>query len=129
MLTFLVAYLSYADKVLVLADGRIQHEGTYEQIMRQGLIDAIHLSAHEHIDENEVQMDTITKMKSSKALKKNESNDLTRATGDVAVYRYYFSHFGWWKGFLFFLGVIMNVFCVAFSRMSFIVIPDVLSSC
>lgn len=114
----LVAYLSYADKVLVLGNGRLEHEGTYEQIMRQGLIDRIHLSAQEHQDDDAAPEDAEIKNKSTLASKVNEADDLTRATGDLSVYRYYFSHFSWWKGSLFFLGVTVNAFGFAFSRMS-----------
>jgi hypothetical protein len=48
--------------------------------------------------------------------KENEVQDLTRSTGDFAVYKYYFRHVGWLRGSAFLGFVIVEVFGTSFSR-------------
>lgn len=54
--------------------------------------------------------------KASRAAKAHEIDDMTKATGDRAVYRYYFRRIGWVKATIFITFVIIEALCRTLSR-------------
>lgn len=58
------------------------------------------------------------KEKSAQISKENQISDLTRTTGDVTVYKYYFQSIGWVNMLVFLLFAAVHVFCSTFSGMS-----------
>lgn len=55
--------------------------------------------------------------------KENQINDLTRATGDRTVYKYYMQSIGWRKILAFVFFVTLHVGCSTFSRISLLTFP------
>ncbi|KAH8681655.1 putative ATP-binding cassette transporter [Xylariales sp. PMI_506] len=111
LVTHEARYLPYADKVLVLADGQVKREGTFEDIMRLGISDQIHLTIDDDEgDKGPMQSSPAVKPAQVKPKQDIEVEDLTRATGELAIYSYYFKSFGVWQAAMFFSLVTVNVF-------------------
>ena len=112
--------LVYADKILVLSEGRLTHRGTYDEVIPFVLSGVIplndeHQGKPDDVDDKKLDI----KKKTSPISKVNQFDDLTRATGDFTVYKYYFDSIGWSRALIFVSFVILNVFCSTFGRMNF----------
>jgi hypothetical protein len=55
----------------------------------------------------------------SEIMANDEEQDLTRQTGDLTVYSYYFKSVGFWKMLIFVFFCFLNVFSSSFSRKIF----------
>lgn len=111
-----VEYLSYADSILVLSEGTIKRQGSYEAAVQQGWVDAAkELTVHGKNDsiKNSDATNRILKTANENA-GANELTDLKRAAGDVALYRYYYGFIGWPKMVMFVFFVAVNTFGVYF---------------
>lgn len=108
--------LPYADKILVLANGKIEHDGSYDELVTSGVID----EAVSLIRETAVKDGVIETGASGLGGKAEEvtatPDDLSRATGDFAVYSYYLKSIGYQKAVVFVFFVVLYVFCATFSR-------------
>lgn len=114
MATHTTALLKYTDKVLVLSNGRIEHDGTYEQLKRTGAIrDVPDASADEPSDSKA--SDAKVSSVSERIAEANERADLRRRVGDVEIYRYYFKSVGWLKSSTFVGFTVVHVFAVTFT--------------
>jgi hypothetical protein len=113
-------YLSYASQVFVLSNGSLE-ESTPDAI--DGYIQSSlnSVSSEASVKDPEDAMDSISrptvKEAAAQISKENQINDLTRATGDSTVYKYYMQSIGWQKILSFIFFVTLNVFCSTFSRM------------
>ncbi|KAK0643329.1 putative ATP-binding cassette transporter [Cercophora newfieldiana] len=113
--THSVECLNYADRILILSDGRVKHDVTYGQAVRDGLVKAF-LREDENVDiPSEEDARVNRKEEASGVTPNNEVRDLTRATGDFEVYRYYFRFVGWLYMGLFVGSVLLNVLGETFS--------------
>ncbi|KAI2695411.1 hypothetical protein CBS147332_9340 [Penicillium roqueforti] len=111
MVTHEIDYLSYADQVLALSDGNLRREEARERTVYQALLpDA---AADEGLEESTKSM---MKEKAAEISKANDINDLRRATGDSAVYRYYLRYIGWTKAMIFVSFVTINVFASTYGK-------------
>ncbi|KAJ5190136.1 multidrug resistance-associated protein [Penicillium cinerascens] len=111
LVTHDIEHLSYADKVLVLSDGNLYREEAREETVYQALLpDA---AADEGLEESPA---LTMKDKATEISKANDMNDLRRATGDSAVYRYYLRYIGWTKAMIFVFFVTINVFSSTYSQ-------------
>jgi hypothetical protein len=110
-------YLSYADRILVLAKGNLR------ELTPDAAVSADHIAHISPPDEAKIDSSMIdnstpsAKEKSGQISKENQKSDLTRATGDVAVYKYYFKSIGSVQALVFLLFTFIHVFCSTFSRM------------
>lgn len=68
-------------------------------------------------------IDTGAKETAAQVAKANQRDDLARATGDLALYRYYFKAVGVLPSVIFVGFVIVNVFCNSFGRKYFSSLP------
>ena len=111
-------YLSYADQVLVLSDGNLRREDARERRVHQTLLpDTVADGGLEEADEDLEESTAFTmKDKAAEIAKANDIDDLRRATGDSAVYRYYLRYIGWSKAMIFVFFVTINVFSSTYSR-------------
>lgn len=113
----IVEYLSYADQVLLLSDGNLRREDARERSVNPTLVpDAVAdggLEADEDLEESTA---LTMKEKAAEIAKANDIDDLRRATGDSAVYRYYLRYIGWSKAMIFVFFVTINVFSSTYSR-------------
>ncbi|KAI1100526.1 ABC transporter [Jackrogersella minutella] len=110
-------YLNLVDQVLILGDNGLKFAGAYDQALSEGFIEPStrpqRVGMHELEDTSEP---IYMKKKAKEVSEKDELDDLTRATGDFAVYRYYFNSIGQWKILVFVAFVTLNVFSSAFSQ-------------
>ena len=110
--------LVHADKILVLSEGRLTHRGTYEEVIPLVLSEVAPPNNDDEVKPDNVDPKKLdAKKNTSQISKSNQFDDLTRATGDFTVYKYYFDSIGWPRALLFVSFVILNVFCTTFSRM------------
>lgn len=84
--------------------------------MRDGLSDAVHLTSADDADETETAKGAPATDEESRQVSKLE--DVSRATGDFAIYKYYFKLTGLWKSVLFFASTALYAFFVQFSSES-----------
>ncbi|PWY94818.1 multidrug resistance-associated protein [Aspergillus sclerotioniger CBS 115572] len=106
-------YLSYADQVLVLSDGNLRQEEAHERKLRQP--SSFPTAANERDNEGEYKEPTIKDI-AARLSQRNQINDLKRATGDFAVYKYYLRYIGWSKITTFLIFVIVHVVCSTYSQ-------------
>lgn len=101
-------FIKYADKVLVLANG------TAEEASSQ-IDSALDLT---QADEASVSPATVPSAQTDAAKLKRaqQIDDLSRSTGDLAVYKYYSRHIHWFPGLFFVLFAAVNVFSTSFSQ-------------
>ncbi|RDA86714.1 hypothetical protein CP532_4180 [Ophiocordyceps camponoti-leonardi (nom. inval.)] len=108
-------YLNYADKTLIVANGRVEDGGRGDQAVGKGLIDVLKSSdGSKHDLESKPKEPDVT-AKAAQISEANELGDLGRET-DWDIYRYYFKSVGLPKTALFVGFVIMDVFCSSFSN-------------
>ena len=109
--------MTYADKVLTLNGGKIDHEGTFVQLVRAGIVKETAASAPlVSNDTNSNPPASKIEDKSLQVAEANEVSDLTRKTGDRAVYQYYFRSIGWRKTLTFVGFTVLHIFAATFSR-------------
>ncbi|KAK5992013.1 ABC multidrug transporter B [Cladobotryum mycophilum] len=116
LVTHAVEYLAYADKILVVSDGTVRDGGTRDQVAGSGLVARLetHLrSGSSHGDRPKLSSVQDTSAEVSEA---NEVEDISRGTGDLAVYRYYFKAVGWWNFSIFLASVLIHVLGNSFSQ-------------
>ncbi len=111
-------YLTYADKILVVNSKTVIDGGSYHKALGQGLIDGLELRSTTHSSTNSELQHANVKEKSSEVTKARQKDDLKRAAGDFAVYKYYFQRVGWAKTLIFVSFVILNVGSYSFGRTS-----------
>ncbi|PMB63589.1 ABC transporter C family member 10 [Beauveria bassiana] len=101
-------FLKYADKVLVLADGTIEETSSQEAEDLQ----------FKHASDASVTPVTVppTHADVSKLKRAQQIDDLSRSTGDLAVYKYYSRHVHWFPGLFFLFFAAVNVFSSGFSQ-------------
>ncbi|KAI1128414.1 ABC transporter [Nemania abortiva] len=109
-------YLTYADKILVVNGKTVIDGGSYHTALSQGLIDGLELHNAIHLDTNGQPQHANVKEKSSEVTKARQKEDLKRATGDFAVYRYYFQRVGWVNMLIFVSFVVLNVGSYSFGQ-------------
>ncbi|PHH93023.1 hypothetical protein CDD83_2133 [Cordyceps sp. RAO-2017] len=109
-------YLNYADKTLIVADGRVEDGGKGGQAVDKGLIDVLKSSdGPRHEPESKPKEPDVTS-KAAEVSEANELGDLGRKT-DLDIYRYYFRSVGFPKTALFVAFVVVDVFCSSFSNL------------
>jgi hypothetical protein len=110
--------LSTADSLLNVSDGRVS-QYSQESLNTPEILGAFEIdAAPEHDPREQPEMDTGSTSdedETEKIAMSDESNDLQRPPGDIAVYRYYLKAAGVRRLFVFTLFVILNVFSGAFS--------------
>ncbi|KAF1734598.1 ABC transporter C family member 10 [Beauveria bassiana] len=101
-------FLKYADKVLVLANGTVEETSSQEA-------EALQL---EHVSNASVTPVIIPPAQAdvSKLKRAQQIDDLSRSTGDLAVYKYYSRHVHWFPGLFFLFFAAVNVFSSGFSQ-------------
>ncbi|KAI3332982.1 ABC transporter [Ustulina deusta] len=109
-------YLTYADKILVVNSKTVIDGGSYHKALGQGLIDGLELRSTTHSSTNSELQHANVKEKSSEVTKARQKDDLKRAAGDFAVYKYYFQRVGWAKTLIFVSFVILNVGSYSFGQ-------------
>lgn len=115
MSTHATSLLKYADKVLMLSDGKVEHDGTYEQLVRTR---AIQEGADTEVAEDagdHKSADAEISAVSANIAEANERADLRRRVGDLEVYKYYFNSIGWFKASTFVGFTAVHVFAVTFT--------------
>ncbi|PYI06874.1 multidrug resistance-associated protein [Aspergillus sclerotiicarbonarius CBS 121057] len=114
LVTHETEYLSYADQVLVLSDGNLRQEEVHERKLRQ--LGSSSTAAADEIDDGREYTEPTIKNTAAQVSQGNEINDLKRATGDFAVYKYYLRYIGWSKIMTFLIVVTVHVFCSTYSQ-------------
>lgn len=105
-------FLKYADKTLIVKDGAVEDSTGVDKLVNE----ILKVESHRAPDsDNKLPTDSVDDS-SDEIAKENELDDLTRSTGDFAVYKYYFRHVGWFYGSLFVGFVIVEVFSFSFAR-------------
>ncbi|ETS74387.1 hypothetical protein PFICI_14253 [Pestalotiopsis fici W106-1] len=107
-------FLSYADKVLIVCDGRIEDGGSYGNTVSKEVARVLPLA-----DDSDIQPQSESKTPTANeaaalVAKANQHDDLSRASGDLKLYSYYFRSIGLLSTCTLVGFVIMNVFCNSF---------------
>jgi ATP-binding cassette subfamily C (CFTR/MRP) protein 1 len=98
------------------AKGDIVQQGDYSSILQSGL-SSPSLREDKGFLDDDIVIEQQDKQKKSKQLTiANQIDDLTRRTGDVTTYKYYFNTIGWPKAIVFVSFIVLNVFGATFSR-------------
>ncbi|OTB09170.1 hypothetical protein M426DRAFT_7187 [Hypoxylon sp. CI-4A] len=115
--THATEYLRYADKVLLVANGRVQDCGKGGETVSRELVDVLGSSSESRTESaNELKdKEPDAKSKAAEISEVNEHNDMRNPTKDLDVYRYYLRSVGWPKMAIFVAFVIMDVFSSSFS--------------
>jgi hypothetical protein len=101
--------------VLSAVDGTTQ-QGAYAELHEKGFISTV---SRDYAQLQQIQADEPEKdleAEFSKIATGEEARDLTRQTGDLTIYQYYFSSVGVVNMLIFFGFVVMNAFSSSFSR-------------
>ncbi|GAM36282.1 vacuolar glutathione S-conjugate transporter [Talaromyces pinophilus] len=110
--------LSYANEIFILFNGRL--EVSTPDIVGYKHMGLDSLSSNTRVKDPEDAIDSISrpyvKETAAQISKENQLNDLTRATGDRTVYKYYIQSIGWQKILVFVFSVTLHVFCSTFSQ-------------
>lgn len=113
--THATSLLQHSDKVLKLSAGRLERDGTYEQLIRTGAIQEVSETAAEDGNNAEKPKESEISAMSENVAEANEKADLRRRVGDLEVYRYYFKSIGWFKFSTFVGFAAVHVFAVTFT--------------
>ncbi|TQS33708.1 hypothetical protein Golomagni_05936, partial [Golovinomyces magnicellulatus] len=114
--THSIEILPLADKVVVLNQGSIEHQGSYNELLRSGALQPSYFR-HDIVEGNNVDADEATaKTKSDLLAEDNVKSDLAYQIRDRAVYQYYFRAFGWYKALTFVAFSVLHVFAATFSH-------------
>lgn len=120
--THATSLLRYSDKVLKLSSGRLERDGTYEQLIRAGAIQELtETSAEDNKNAEKPEGPEISAMLENVA-EANEKADLRRRVGDLEIYKYYFKSIGWFKSSTFVGFTAVHVFAVTFTCKPLIVL-------
>ena len=112
-----------ADNIIVLnSTGHIAEQGNWDYLRKQeGIISKILMEPKTKVEDMKVEAKT--KKETTKVLSKalsgptpNDIADLTRRTGDVRLYKYYASSFGWVLFSALIGTVCLNTFATIFPR-------------
>lgn len=115
--SWIANYLHYADNIVVVSDGVVRSQGTYDQVVRTGIINGGLLNSEPGSDTAATSQASLDPNdRAPRGKEANGQGDTTTAAGDFSVYRYYFRRVGWVKASVFVGFVIMEVFCSTFSR-------------
>ena len=115
MITFKAEPRKYADKILVVESGHVVRELVYEQMLRQDITPSWESRNQAGISQSEVETPkSKIENKASQVAERNEISDLTRKTGDRAVYGYYFGAIGWRKMACFVAFTVVHIFGATF---------------
>lgn len=106
--TSTVNFLKYADKVLVLVNGTIEETSSQEA-------EALKLKPASDAAATPVTVPP-AQTDVSKLKRAQQIDDLSRSTGDLAVYKYYSRHVHWFPGLFFLFFAAVNVFSSGFSQ-------------
>ncbi|KGO68014.1 ABC transporter, transmembrane domain, type 1 [Penicillium italicum] len=111
LVTHEMEQLPCADQLYVLEDGHLRQEepreGNFYEDMTPDAVEA---------EESTGFPELATEDKAAMISDANEIEDLRRATGDSAVYKYYFRYVGWTNAVIFVFFVTMNVFASTYSE-------------
>ncbi|KAH8883332.1 putative ATP-binding cassette transporter [Thozetella sp. PMI_491] len=106
--------LVYGDKIIVLSEGRIEFDGTYNEAVITGEIDRT-MSLLEK-DAKQPDVSGPPKPNSQDQAKASQLDDLARRTGDFAVYKYYLKSVGWSRALVFIFFALVQSGVSAFSQ-------------
>lgn len=92
-----VRHLPLADQIVVLGtDGAVVQQGTYESLSsHEGLVSTALDQPCQTNESPQMESNKLMVKKAVKGPSKEEEMDLTRKTGDFAIYAYYFRSIGW----------------------------------
>ncbi|KAJ5371907.1 P-loop containing nucleoside triphosphate hydrolase protein [Penicillium concentricum] len=111
LVTHEVEHLPCADQIYVLSHGCLhQQEPSKGNVYQEIGSDVVEAQGSNGTPELEIEH------KAAMLSDANEIDDLRRATGDSAVYRYYLRYVGWTNAVIFVFFVIMNVFSSTYSH-------------
>lgn len=120
LITHSIEYFHLADHIVVIgADKKIAEQGTFEHLRSQeGYISKLLVKdeeekKHHHEEEEEHRMTTKKSLRDPAA---EAAADLTRKTGDTAVYGYWLRSIGWRLGGSFLLGNLLYAFFLTFPQ-------------
>ncbi len=119
--THATSLLQHSDKVLKLSGGRLERDGTYEQLTRAGAIKDVPEMAAEEDHKDEKPKEAEIAAVSENVAEANERADLRRRVGDLEVYQYYFKSIGWFKLSTFVGFTAVHVFAVTFTCRSLVI--------
>ncbi|KAK0702282.1 ABC transporter [Lasiosphaeris hirsuta] len=114
--TYSAECLSYADKIIALSNGKVSYDGTYSEALSAGVINRVLPSLHKGGDEQAARSSKSFSGKPRQESESTEVDSLTRSTGDIAVYKYYFRSIGWQKAGMFLCVVLIQTFCDCFGE-------------
>ncbi|MCJ1311333.1 hypothetical protein MMC25_005004 [Agyrium rufum] len=117
MATHSSKHLSYADQILVLSsdDGSVKQLAASDEDAKKVLKSAVVTDAAADRRNDKASKDDNKEQQVAK-VEGVEAIDMSRQTGDLTVYRYYFRSVGAWPLFLFFAFLFIHVFSQAFSQ-------------
>jgi ATP-binding cassette subfamily C (CFTR/MRP) protein 1 len=102
------------------AEGKVVQDGTYTELEAdEGYVKSLvskkrSFNGDEQITEEKPISDVMLKVKNG--VKPDDEMDLTRRTGDMAVYKYYYKSIGPWISFLFVIITLVYCFVSNFPR-------------
>ncbi|KAH8887207.1 ABC transporter [Thozetella sp. PMI_491] len=114
LVTHATECLPFADKILVLSQGKLDYNGTYNEAAITGVIDRVLPTLQQ--DEEETEAGKRFNNESPQDSNSTKIKDLTRQTGDFGVYKYYFRYIGWPKASVLLIAVLAQVFFDNFLR-------------
>jgi galactitol-specific phosphotransferase system IIC component len=95
-----VDFLQDADQILILDNGQIAHQGTFDdlcdsvEILKHQQSRESALASEDSVDEIEQKLPTLRRQDTEA----EETENLTRRMGDSSLYAYYFKSIGWKLG-------------------------------
>lgn len=101
-------FIKYADKVLVLANGTVEEASSQT-------VSALDLTQTSEACVSPASRPT-AQTDAIKLKRAQQIDDLSRSTGDLAVYKYYSRHVHWFPGLCFVFFAAVNVFSSSFSQ-------------
>ncbi|EED18831.1 multidrug resistance protein, putative [Talaromyces stipitatus ATCC 10500] len=118
LVTHSTRHFQLADRIVVLSkDGTITEQGTFDALRaKDGFISTIGPLTTER-NSHQVSSEPSTKKRPKiKGVTQDDVTDLTRKTGDIAVYSYYFKSIGWLSALLFLCSAALLAFATYFPQ-------------
>ncbi|OAA63926.1 ABC transporter, transmembrane domain, type 1 [Cordyceps fumosorosea ARSEF 2679] len=106
--------LQHTDNILMLSKGRLERDGTYDQLVRAGAIQGLPEAADDEPTDGQPEEAKISAVSETVA-EANERADLRRRVGDLEVYQYYFKSISWLKSSTFVGFTAVHVFAATFT--------------
>ena len=101
--------------------GQLTQQGTYEDLRSQeGFISSLLLQPPHTDDNTQTPSHQDSKIGEQEDHDEDDAMDLTRKTGDVAIYSYYLQSFGWVSALIFFGCAAGSSFTLSFPREQFV---------